>query len=99
MRFTVATLNKAIDSCGQDGVYFDGETKPTEVSNEGHLMISIDQDLKLQFCCNQSTCCVAPYWSDVKGSREDAIKGLIKDLEDGFEPMCKETAWACGVDL
>ena len=98
-KVTMATLQKAIRNCGQPGVYFDGESKPCEMDNSGNIDVCIDHDYKLEFRCNNATFISAVYWEDVDGSREEAIKQLISDIELGFEPMCEGTAWACGIDL
>ena len=73
------------------------ETKPTEVNNEGVITLYLDQERLQQFACNQATCVCAPYWSDVAGSRSDALQGLIDDIAGGVEPMCDETRRECGV--
>lgn len=98
-KVTMATLKKAWRSSGIEGDFECEETKPDWADNSGNITIYLDQDLHKQFTANGCTCLCAVYWEDVTGSREDAIKCLIADLDDGIEDMSEQTAYECGVSL
>ena len=88
------------DAIARTGFAIDiDEDKPGACQNDGNICITVDQDQKMQFCATGATSCCAAYYSDLPGSRGEAIESLIKDIEFGFEPMSQDTADACGVDL
>ncbi len=93
----IRTLKKAIARTGK-AIDID-EIKPNECNNEGVITAYLDQSLGLEFATTNATCICAPYWSDVKGSRVEAIANIVSDIDEGFDPMSEDTAYACGVDL
>ena len=69
------------------------------MQNGGVISLYLDQDNFEQF--EATNCCAicVPYYDDVKGSRSEAIRLLIQDIEEGFEPMTEDTAHAAGVEM
>ena len=95
---TLATVKAAHAKLNCGEFDFD-DNKPNEANNEGVVSIWLDADYKKQFAASNATIICGTYWSDVKGSREDALNHLIEDIKHGLEPMSDDTACACGIDL
>ena len=93
---TLTHLKSAIRKSGRD-ISID-EDKPHEMDNCGKITLALESKSE-QFCAIDGCIIVGHYFSDIKGSRGEAIDYLIQDIELGFAPMSEAVARDNGIDL
>jgi hypothetical protein len=88
---TLSTLKRAVKATGRDI-----ETEESAVGYERSINLYLNSDTE-QFSSSECLCICAVYY-DEKGDRADCIERLIVELNDGFEPISRETKYSNGID-